>query len=506
MEKDLIENGIKAKERLEKKSKGPLLLSNPYGKVRSRYLNEPTSSCHDLCKYGHRHERDDERNHAVFRRFMTNNILSDAEQNHARGLNGSGGRKSSGLKLKASDKGKALQQSKQQEGKEVGASEIIGELSIEVPSEDHAMAPQLLLLEKRRIQFPHQTILQDSSVEVDQIRSLSSNKKKKKKQATMKPNASSPLLEPSHPGMQNKHKASIEVTSGDGPNILEEKAASYMRETITSSASKVDGQKKMTAGKLSGSSKSQREEKNASVLVRKTDGSAKPAVSLKARTLWLRPVAQWNGARNPEGSTNIRKITKEKPKNEGMIIKDKNFGKEGDGDASESCVSELSEIEDVNGKQSCELSEGGKRRARRTAAVKLHDSSSLPYKMKFKRGRVIDPRPKENVSPKRLKFRRGRVLDEKSNGEVTKRIIRKKEKGDMKAPGSAAHGNSSEATAVMLKHQDAQEKRNLRALFNHVIEETANKLVQTRKSKVKALVGAFETVISLQETKAAHLV
>jgi hypothetical protein len=38
-------------------------------------------------------------------------------------------------------------------------------------------------------------------------------------------------------------------------------------------------------------------------------------------------------------------------------------------------------------------------------------------------------------------------------------------------------------------------------LFNNVIEETASKLVETRKSKVKALVGAFETVISLQDKK-----
>jgi len=38
-------------------------------------------------------------------------------------------------------------------------------------------------------------------------------------------------------------------------------------------------------------------------------------------------------------------------------------------------------------------------------------------------------------------------------------------------------------------------------LLNNVIEETASRLVaEARKSKVKALVGAFETVISLQET------
>ncbi|XP_047962057.1 polygalacturonase At1g48100-like [Salvia hispanica] len=54
---------------------------------------------------------------------------------------------------------------------------------------------------------------------------------------------------------------------------------------------------------------------------------------------------------------------------------------------------------------------------------------------------------------------------------------------------------------VVLKHQDVQRKKDAQGLLNNVIEETASKLVVSRKSKVKALVGAFETVISLQESK-----
>lgn len=54
---------------------------------------------------------------------------------------------------------------------------------------------------------------------------------------------------------------------------------------------------------------------------------------------------------------------------------------------------------------------------------------------------------------------------------------------------------------VVLRHQDVQGKKDSQLLFNNVIEQTASKLVESRKSKVKALVGAFETVISLQETK-----
>ncbi|PHT29649.1 hypothetical protein CQW23_30761 [Capsicum baccatum] len=50
---------------------------------------------------------------------------------------------------------------------------------------------------------------------------------------------------------------------------------------------------------------------------------------------------------------------------------------------------------------------------------------------------------------------------------------------------------------IVLRRQDVQEKKDVQGLLNNVIEETASKLVETGKSKVKALVGAFETVISL---------
>ncbi|CAL5358741.1 unnamed protein product [Camellia sinensis] len=49
--------------------------------------------------------------------------------------------------------------------------------------------------------------------------------------------------------------------------------------------------------------------------------------------------------------------------------------------------------------------------------------------------------------------------------------------------------------------QGGQGKKDTQA-YNDVIEETASKLLEKRKNKVKALVGAFETVISLQEPEA----
>ncbi|XP_062026985.1 uncharacterized protein LOC133743169 [Rosa rugosa] len=65
------------------------------------------------------------------------------------------------------------------------------------------------------------------------------------------------------------------------------------------------------------------------------------------------------------------------------------------------------------------------------------------------------------------------------------------------------NGIRSNPEKVVLRHQDVKGKKGDQKLFNNVIEETASKLVETRKSKVKALVGAFETVISLQDTRPA---
>lgn len=63
------------------------------------------------------------------------------------------------------------------------------------------------------------------------------------------------------------------------------------------------------------------------------------------------------------------------------------------------------------------------------------------------------------------------------------------------------NGIRSNPEKVVLRHRVVGGKKDDQKLFNNVIEETASKLVETRKSKVRALVGAFETVISLQDIR-----
>ncbi|KAL6287783.1 hypothetical protein ACE6H2_012173 [Prunus campanulata] len=173
---------------------------------------------------------------------------------------------------------------------------------------------------------------------------------------------------------------------------------------------------------------------------------------------------------------------------------------EGEDHKSEYTMSEtedysFSEDSEVDYRENAEtLKEGDKGKPRKSGMVCSEEKDGQP--LKFRRGKVVDGKF-ENDSPRRLKFRRGRVLGENQNvkADAQRRSFKKRgANGDTLAtePG---------AEKVVLRHQDVQGKKDEKGLFNNVIEETASKLVETRKSKVKALVGAFETVISLQERK-----
>ncbi|KAJ0260989.1 hypothetical protein HA466_0042000 [Hirschfeldia incana] len=140
----------------------------------------------------------------------------------------------------------------------------------------------------------------------------------------------------------------------------------------------------------------------------------------------------------------------------------------------------------------------------------LSTESSLNGKsmrLRFRRGKVLDVvGSQDNNSPRKLKFKRGKIVtgaSDTTSKTSSQRSLKTKEthfSNDNKE--QQQHKPKPKPLEVVLKHQeDTEEKKSdsRAALFNNVIEETANKLVETRKSKVKALVGAFESVISLQE-------
>ncbi|THU53776.1 hypothetical protein C4D60_Mb10t18000 [Musa balbisiana] len=159
----------------------------------------------------------------------------------------------------------------------------------------------------------------------------------------------------------------------------------------------------------------------------------------------------------------------------------------------ESATSESSESESVNEPSKDEQ----EKRARIDAVVHPEDKLSTPHKLKFRRGKIIELQS-ECKGLRRLRFRRGRLMSKSADDDQVERM--NFQRSEMGAPASDP---SPESKGVVLKHQDMQEKKDIQGLFNNVIEETASKLVESRRSKVKALVGAFETVISLQDSKPA---
>ncbi|KAL0335590.1 UNVERIFIED_CONTAM: hypothetical protein Sradi_4770900 [Sesamum radiatum] len=102
----------------------------------------------------------------------------------------------------------------------------------------------------------------------------------------------------------------------------------------------------------------------------------------------------------------------------------------------------------------------------------------------------------KDSSPRKLKFRKPRVIEIQNGnaGSFEKSIRRPISEGEF------MHRRNDPVRGAF--HCQATEQKNKNpGLMNSVIEETASKLVQMRKSKVKALVGAFECVINIQDSE-----
>ncbi|KAF3437588.1 hypothetical protein FNV43_RR20344 [Rhamnella rubrinervis] len=172
--------------------------------------------------------------------------------------------------------------------------------------------------------------------------------------------------------------------------------------------------------------------------------------------------------------------------------------------------------------QVVDLKAGFKSRVRRAGTVSLDNKNSPVKKLKFRKGKVIDLQS-EDTSPRRLKFGRAKMLKEMLNrktdmakasfkrNEVDNEKLDDAEVKDVEGNGRRSYrkmeandefvATNIKSEKVVLRHHNVAGRKISQSLFNNVIEETASRLVQIRKGKVKALVGAFETVISLQDTK-----
>ncbi|CAH2079855.1 unnamed protein product [Thlaspi arvense] len=159
----------------------------------------------------------------------------------------------------------------------------------------------------------------------------------------------------------------------------------------------------------------------------------------------------------------------------------------------ECTVSETEDFEYHSGSNEAESADEETRMFSGRAKKDTDSAEEAARRLQFRRGTVVDA-DDAGESARKLKFRKGRGLGEdKAQDAQVRRSFKKRE--DVQEEEVDDDGEK-----VVLRHQDVQEK-DAQGLFNNVIEETASKLVEARKSKVKALVGAFETVISLQESK-----
>ncbi|CAL9086594.1 unnamed protein product [Musa acuminata var. zebrina] len=138
----------------------------------------------------------------------------------------------------------------------------------------------------------------------------------------------------------------------------------------------------------------------------------------------------------------------------------------------------------------------------RISGANSEDKTETSRKLNFSRRKVVDLRS-DNSAPIKLRLRQVKTV---GGNQKPKEIETKGSKNRMKSEGAGPRTALSNAINVALRHQNVDDKKDTQGLFNNVIAETASKLVESRKSKVRALVGAFETVLSLQESKVAPLV
>ena len=137
---------------------------------------------------------------------------------------------------------------------------------------------------------------------------------------------------------------------------------------------------------------------------------------------------------------------------------------------------------------------GSSRSALHPFARQASKNSSGAFRLRSSRSTRAPAVAAEEEKPARLRSRRG---EDASSGSASRGIqLRIRSLRRRGVGGSGGAGAGFVVPAVALRHQKTLEKKRSQRLYNNLIEETASKLVKARKSRVKALVGAFESVIS----------
>ncbi|XWS30199.1 hypothetical protein CRYUN_Cryun24cG0096700 [Craigia yunnanensis] len=487
------------------------------------YLRASTGSCHDFCKYGKKHESEEKVRHPFPRRIIKKPC---DEPNLFESLDMPSRKKTSAIKSKSFHNSRTHT---------LDTSEVI-KLQVSTDSPDGNNSRILEVLSKKektsmaKLKSKHSPNSRSHShdtsdvikleVPTDSSDSKTSRKHEilsKEKKTSMEKLRSSPNLKSrfsNAPKQQDGSSSSERVGVSSKEVSSKPKEKSFCKWPTTSLKLKSQAEKHPSASvpseglnvrRNSGISDMKMGKRTATskVSVKKALSSPRSSLSpraslARATSLTARKNMNLKVVPPQKNQNKVKKADNEHDEHNNDTPQEKTLGR--DQDESEYTVTEAeddsdSEYDETVNMEEAEILEGengGRPRKARMVFSNVNDCQ--PVKLSFSRGKVIDIQS-DNNGPRRLKLRQGRVLGENQNVKAERRTFRSRG-GD-----GDTNDNKTSGEKVVLRHQDVQGKKDERGLFNNVIEETASKLVETRKSKVKALVGAFETVISLQHTK-----
>ncbi|KAL1205907.1 hypothetical protein V5N11_017988 [Cardamine amara subsp. amara] len=431
-------------------------------KVLPNYLRSPTGSCHDACKYGSKHESEDKPR--VSRHKRVNRSFSGT------------------LNLDSPLRKKALTKSVLNPSFDCGKDHSFGGFD-HAESEVRNFSGRVCDVKKKNADRTN-----EKAVSLTESRLAVSTKRKKK--------------------TISKSFKTIYVTRSRTKEIVEHnrRVTALKLKSVAQTAALALRRSTVHRKKINGESRAAEPKKAVVVSSRASMSSKRYSRSLKTKkckdlveekTLYV--VKMETGNETVESDQNQRCVMDsptDDPKSEKSQEEAEFIVTEADDESSQEEEEEEEEEDDEN----VSFSED-KNTIRQGKSKVLSTESTVnakSMKLRIKRGKNIDFGSRDN-SPRKLKFKRGKTV---SGADTTSKSGGRR---SLKTKGTNFNNDKEQqhkhrSLKVVLKHQDTQKKRDSRVLlFNNVIEETANKLVETRKSKVKALVGAFESVISLQE-------
>lgn len=440
------------------------------------HLRASTGSCHDFCKYGRKHAFEEKERQPIPRRTSTTNKNNNI-----------------GIAVPAERK-----------------KTTVAKLKPSPHSKTHSPDPPEII--KREIMLPSKKVEASSKQQPLNIKKVIENEMKMisstKRSSAVKPKPAPVSVKPSSSlnvsvGLSNRRKAEIKLGKMTGTSIT---AVKKIRAPPTASLSPKPSVSRVVSLNLRKTSslkvvpplKDQNVIKKAEPQQPNTDSTDK--VPVKTLHVVEAEIKKEDLASvQDDGIIRTPSLSQSLPSPKSLSNPSSSTLSSHGEDIEESEYTTDSEAEEFESENDdiVDIDKGSNNMTQRKGGVVLsEDNECAEGKLKFRRGKIVDLQC-ENNGPRRLRFRRGRIVgcNEDSKGDARKRRFKKRE------VDNGENGSSPNSEKVILRHQDAQEKKDSQGLFNNVIEETANKLVESRKSMVKALVGAFETVISLQETK-----